>query len=79
MGSRKGYYTPAYHELRMAVFNRDDWTCQFPGCGKRGTKKKKLQAHHIIPYSRGGPDELWNLVALCKPHHQVVDSLVGVR
>jgi hypothetical protein len=26
-------------------------------------------AHHIIPRSAGGPDEMWNLTSVCVAHH----------
>ena len=33
-----------------------------------------LDAHHILKRSQGGPDVLWNLVALCRPHHDMTDA-----
>lgn len=38
--------TKVYSEWRMAVFERDDYTCQM--CGHRGSK---ICADHILPYS----------------------------
>lgn len=50
-----------WYSLRMKVFKRDKFTCQY--CGKIGGK---LEADHIIPFSKGGGDELSNLVTSCR-------------
>lgn len=49
-----------WREIRTHVFQRDDYTCQY--CGIRGVR---LQCDHIIPFSRGGSNELENLVTAC--------------
>ena len=54
-----------WRELRAFVFARDDFTCQY--CGARGGS---LQCDHIIPFSKGGSNELDNLVTACKPCNQ---------
>jgi hypothetical protein len=51
------------------VRDRDLGRCQVPGCTRRA-----CHAHHIVPRSRGGSDDPWNLVALCALHH-----LVGIH
>jgi len=38
--------------------------CAVPGCSRAAR-----QVHHVVFRSRGGPDEAWNGVALCVPHH----------
>lgn len=43
------------------VFLRDNYTCQY--CGKVGGK---LEADHIIPFSKGGTDNMDNLVTACR-------------
>lgn len=55
-------------ELRTdhRVFERDGWRCQFPGC----SSLRNLHGHHIRFRSKGGDDDLSNLVALCAWHHQ---------
>lgn len=54
--------------VRQAVFDRDQWQCKFPGC----TMRKMLDVHHIVFRSRGGSDDIWNLVCLCRVHHGLV-------
>lgn len=49
---------------RRALMVRDQ-TCQFPGC----ISSRHLQAHHVIPWSSGGPTDLANLVLLCQFHY----------
>jgi len=49
-----------------AILERDNWTCQAPGC----TCRRNLHVHHIIFRSReGSTDEPWNLITLCAAHH----------
>ena len=33
-----------------------------------------VEAAHIVPVSEGGPDEVWNGIALCPNHHRLFDS-----
>jgi hypothetical protein len=47
--------------LRETVFERDDYTCQY--CGARGGE---LECDHVDPISRGGTNELGNLVTACR-------------
>lgn len=48
------------------VVQRDDGICSI--CGSTWSP----EIHHIIYRSHGGPDEAWNLITLCKSHHQEV-------
>lgn len=50
-----------WQEIQKAVFKRDDYTCKY--CGKRGGK---LEVDHVIPFSKGGSDDLSNLVTSCR-------------
>jgi 5-methylcytosine-specific restriction endonuclease McrA len=50
--------------IRNAVLDRDGHECL--RCGST----EKLQIHHIIPYSRGGKDEMQNLATLCYECHK---------
>ena len=44
------------------MYERDDFTCQY--CGLHGDEKE-LQIDHIIPVSRGGTNDINNLVTSC--------------
>lgn len=48
--------------IKIEVYKRDNYRCV--ECGKG--KEVGLHVHHIIPYSKGGTDEMWNLATLCK-------------
>lgn len=51
-----------WRALRLAVFERDGYTCQY--CGARD---QPLECDHIVPVSRGGGDEMDNLTTACRP------------
>jgi hypothetical protein len=53
--------------LRRALHARDGG-CRFPGC----TARRRVDAHHIEHWARGGRTDLTNLVALCRHHHRLV-------
>lgn len=55
--------------IRAALELRDRG-CAFPGCEQ---PPSACQAHHIIPWWRGGPTALWNLVLACPHHHNIVE------
>lgn len=54
--------------LRRAILYRDNNRCGADGCNSRN----RLQIHHVIPWSKGGPTDAENLITLCWFHHQVV-------
>lgn len=56
--------------MRRALQVRDG-CCRFPGC----TNRRWVDAHHIIPWSRGGPTTKANLILLCTTHHRLVHEL----
>jgi hypothetical protein len=47
-----------------------DGGCVFPGCSVR---PELCEAHHVVPWHRGGPTALHNLVLLCPHHHGLVE------
>ena len=64
-GRRRRTVPPA---LRRAVLHRDGGGCAADGCVSR----YRLEAHHILPWSRGGTTDPDNLVTLCWFHHHIV-------
>lgn len=56
--------------LARIVKERDNG-CRFPGCGRT----RWVHAHHIVPWSEGGPTDLENLCLLCPMHHRLVHEL----
>lgn len=68
---RKLYNTARWRSLRMKIFMRDGFTCQWPGCGHVEGNTSLLVADHRQPH-RGDEALFWdedNLWTLCKPHH----------
>lgn len=47
--------------IRQEIFNRDNFTCSY--CGATDTK---LECDHIHPISKGGTNDLSNLVTACE-------------
>lgn len=72
MTSNRNYDDPLYKAWRVAVFKRDRFRCQFPGC----TCKTKLNAHHIIRWA-DAPSlrfEITNGITLCRMHHKLISG-----
>ena len=61
-------------ELRVAALERDGYVCQWPDCGLRDLGTGRLEMAHLHQLSQGGPDNLENVVMLCKPHHDWLDN-----
>jgi hypothetical protein len=51
--------------LRRALVARDRGCC-FPGCDR---DSRWAAAHHVIPWSHGGPTALGNTLLVCGFHH----------
>lgn len=67
---KRNYNDPEYKRFRKKVLARDKYRCQYPDCGSR----TKLQAHHIIPWSKA-PSlryDVSNGICLCKTHHDYI-------
>lgn len=60
---REGQRQPLAPGIRYTVLHRDDFRCQI--CGRTAKDGVKLEVDHIMPYSKGGSDELSNLWTLC--------------
>jgi len=63
--------TARWQRLRWNVLVRDQFTCQWPGCGVTLSDTSLLVADHIVPV-RVEPTRKWdedNLQCLCKPCH----------
>ena len=72
MGRRHEKYDYWYwYELRMAVLKRDR-ACRY--CGIPLTKLT-VTLDHVIPVSKGGTNDMDNLVASCKPCNHAKDSM----
>lgn len=57
-------YPDDWDEMRVAILERDDYTCQ--GCGERNVQ---FQVHHIVPLGCGGTNTFRNLITLCEECH----------
>lgn len=53
---------------RRIARHRDGNRCRW--CGTT----KALSLHHVIYRSEGGPDKAYNLLTLCRPHHEQAHS-----
>ena len=63
-------------DIRKEIFERDNWRCRVPLCGKR----KNLEPHEVIFRSHGGSMSLENSIVLCHPHHrQVTDGKIIIE
>lgn len=60
-------YPSNWDSLRHIVYERDGYKCC--NCGSNW---EQLHAHHIVPLSKGGTNDLYNLITLCKSCHERV-------
>lgn len=58
-------YGPYWLTIRGAVLQRDGYHCRHAD----GCCAGPLQIHHIRPLSKGGNNDLLNLLTLCRHHH----------
>ncbi|MFG1924802.1 DUF222 domain-containing protein [Cryptosporangium sp. NPDC048952] len=65
MGRRARLVTTTQHR---ALVVRDKG-CRFPHCTR---PPQWTEAHHVVPWTQGGPTDLGNLLSLCSFHHHRV-------
>lgn len=61
--ARASRRSPLPASIRFAVLVRDNYTCQY--CGRSAPEGVVLHVDHRLPVSRGGSDNLDNLVTAC--------------
>jgi 5-methylcytosine-specific restriction enzyme A len=65
-------YTRDPEIARKAKLRASDGRCEF--CGELGFETAQggyyLEAHHVIPRNCDGPDEIWNVAAICANDHK---------
>lgn len=66
----RDYNSQEFKTFRQEVKYRDNYQCCWPNC----TAKRKLQVHHILPWSQHLELRymLSNGITLCKTHHKLV-------
>lgn len=72
IGRRGKRDSPKLVRWRREVRERDDYTCQYPGCGHRS---KRIDVHHVAKRTER-PDlkfDVNNGVCLCRLHHDWTD------
>ncbi|MGJ3508960.1 DUF222 domain-containing protein [Enemella sp. A6] len=69
LGREQRLVTP---DLRRALVIRDGG-CVFPGCDR---PPGDCEAHHIVPWVKGGSTDMSNLTLLCPHHHRLVEPHV---
>lgn len=62
-------------ELRNAVLQRDDFTCQCCGLRMIGARAGLSAAHHVLPVHVGGKDTMENLTSLCVGCHITLHNM----
>lgn len=54
----------ASKRVRYQILERDEFACRYCGANGPGTF---LEVDHVVPHSRGGSNDTWNLTAACQP------------
>lgn len=72
---RRFYRDKKWKRARAHALARDGHRCQAFIGGVQCDRENDLTVHHIQPLRNGGePFELWNLVTLCRPHHEQLEN-----
>ena len=61
-------------EVRLAVFQRDRWTCRLAGVAEAGPCGGPLTPHHLLKEKHGGAYTLANLVTCCAVHNGWIED-----
>lgn len=56
-------YPDNWSEISQDIKERDNWTCQ--ACFRKSHQVDRLIAHHITSLSKGGSNQLENLITVC--------------
>ena len=64
MARRKTVRTAIPKRVRMEVFKRDEFTCQYCGATPPNVV---LEIDHVLPIAKGGTNDELNLVTACEP------------
>jgi hypothetical protein len=60
----KGVAMDLHPDTRRRTLLRQGGLCAVPGCSRAAE-----HVHHVVYRSQGGPDDPWNLIGICSPHH----------
>lgn len=63
-----------WRAAKEAALERDQYDCQADARGLHGDCRGPLEIHHVLPRSRGGKNDLANLITLCRHHHYTVHA-----
>lgn len=65
---------PLPKATRLAILDRDDYTCQVCGAGGRTQPAlvSQFQIHHMVDVQLGGNDDQDNLILLCEQCHALI-------
>lgn len=66
------YARPNWKKKRLKALKIDNYECQL--CGLKPKKHSRLQVHHKKRRTKGGTDDLDNLITLCFSCHKIVDG-----
>ena len=80
-GQNRDYHSIGYRLWRDSVFKRDNYTCRNLLCLKKSDGKIKINAHHMLPYSKF-PEykkEIWNGVTLCEGCHKEIHKKKRIK
>ncbi|MBO6179439.1 MAG: HNH endonuclease [Selenomonadaceae bacterium] len=72
----KKRYDRRWRKIRARVLNANPFCVE---CRKNGRFTEATEVHHILPLSRGGTNDIENLMPLCKSCHSKISVRDGDR